>query len=138
MRPRFGLLGILAFVALALLIGGIGYSLGAATAQTAVVATGTAGPGTVVVPAYLHGWGWGWGFVFPLFGIFFLILLIALLFRAFRPRSWNGGGWGGHGGPWSPDDVPPAFRSRLETWHRQAHEQPNGNRTDTSGRTGTA
>jgi hypothetical protein len=131
MRGRFGFFGVLAVIVLALLVGGVAYSLGLAAGQTAtVVAPGTTvAPGTVVYPVGYGHVGWGFGFpFFGIFGILFVVLLIGLLVRAFRPRPWGGGGPGGWGrGGWSdgwsgrPDDVPPPFRPMLEAWHRRAH-----------------
>jgi hypothetical protein len=137
MGGRFGFFGVLAVIVLALLIGGVAYSLGLAAGQTVAVAAPGA-PGTVVYPVgYYHGFGWGFPF-FGIFGILLFFLFIGLIVRAFRPRPWGGPGrgWGGPGG-WSgrPDDVPPQFRPMLETWHRQAHGGSSTNPTDSSGPT---
>lgn len=131
MRGRPGFFAILAVIALVLLVGGVAYSIGLVAGQSVPVAVPGA-PGTIVYPVgYWHPFGWG----FPLLGIFGFLLVflpILLIFRAFRLRPWGGpGGWGGGYGPWrgwsggwsggGPDDVPPAFRPMLETWHRRAH-----------------
>ena len=130
MRGPSGWVKVLALVLIALLIGGVAYSIGLSAGQSQAVVPATTGTGTVVVPVQAWGWGWGWGFpFFPLFGILFFFLLIGLLFRAFRPRPWGwNGGYGprggyGPGGQWTPGDVPQQFQPMLENWHRQAHGQ---------------
>jgi hypothetical protein len=148
---RFGAFGILFILVFALIVGGIGYSLGVAAGPAATTASGT-----VVYPVgFWHPFGFG------LFGILFFFLLIGLLIAAFRPRRWSGGpgGWGHRAwgpGPWSsgpsgsgwgpgtgggPNDVPPGIQSMLEAWHRQAHASGGGTTgpggsTESAGSTG--
>ena len=134
----FGLFGILFFVVLALLVGGVAYSWGLSAGQTAVVG---ARHRRLSASGYWHP------FWFGIFGfLFFFLLHRALLLAAFRPRRWAAGPvagvrrrgpgagavrGGAQGGPerpgdreWLDRDVPPAFRPMLESWHRQAHGEP--------------
>ena len=124
-----GILRVLFILVLAVVAGGIGYSMGLANAGVA-----TGGAAVVYAP-----WGFGFGF----FGLLFPILLIVLLFGAIGGRRRGHGGWGygGHGyGPGSGprgdggarswgdpsgrSDVPPMFEPMLQSWHRRVHGEP--------------
>ncbi len=83
------------------------------------VVTRVAGDGEVVRvidDTHRGGGHWGYGpgpgfFLFPLLGIGLVVLLVGR-----GRRGYGGGGWCGPG----PGDGP---ESRMEDWHRRAHEQ---------------
>lgn len=117
-RGGSGWLRALAFLVTVLVIGGIGYILGAGTGGVVT----TAAPAGTVVYAPWHGFGF-FGFLFPL-------LFIFLLFFAFsggRGRGGYGRGSGPSGwyGPGEHRDVPPPYDAMLETWHKRAHGEPD-------------
>ena len=90
---RFGWFGLLMVLLLAVVAGGIGYSLGMSNAAAAAVSAGDA---TVT---YVVGTGWGPGLGgFPFFGLLFGFLVFALVIGIFRRAAWAGrGGWYGPG-----------------------------------------
>ncbi len=110
-------IGLLITIVIAAVVGVAAYQAG--------VAQGLATTGTAVAPAAYYGGpflGFGlFGFIFPLL---FLFLIFGLLRAAF------GGGWGGHryGGWGGPHDHGKWGEgpSRLEEWHKKAHEGPEG------------
>lgn len=143
--------GIVILSVVLLVLAGIGIAVGAYHAgeshgvaeQVQQIQT-TAPDGTevvrVVAPAYGYGYGWHGGFfpfgliLFPLFIIGTILLVKAIAWRTGPWRhGWGpGGGWsngpggpGGWGGP-GPGGPPGSreeFRERVESWHRQMHEE---------------
>lgn len=118
----FGFLWLIGGLLIALIAGGIGYSLG-------VGANVAAAGAPVVYPIY------GWHFGFPFFGLFFGLLFLFLIFGVVRRITWGRhaygpGGYGMHGyrmrgpgqGGWPQDKpMPPFADEMLQRWHRQAH-----------------
>ncbi len=132
---RFGFMGVIAALLIAVVAGVIGFGLGQGSN---VATTATDGPTHVI---YTH-WGWGFGGFGLLFGIFFLVLIFSLIRRAFwggGPRGWYGrGGWGHYGDPGRTHGMPPQAEPMLEDWHRRAHGQPGaGTGTPGTGTPGT-
>jgi hypothetical protein len=142
-----GFVSFILVLLVALIAGGVGYSIGVNSAVATAAATGD---GTVVV-AHTGWYGGFWGF--PFFGLFFAILFFAIIFGIIRRAAWGGPrgprGWGGswHGyGPygWTSGDpnapgsttttgnVPPGVDQMLKDWHRDAHG-PTTTPTDAQG-----
>ena len=100
---------ILVVVTIAVAVGAydLGVSAGAASTDAATAAPAFVG---------LHAVGW---FLFFPFGFLFFILFFGLILRAL---VWGGRGghYGGHYGSHQWGDGP---GSRLEEWHRHAHDQ---------------
>ncbi len=109
---RFGLLGVLAVVLLAVIAGAIGYNLG-------IGANVAAAGAPVAYPVY----GWGFGFGFPLFGLFFFLIFIFVIFGIVRRLAWGAGhrGHGRGGRSWERRDIPPFADEMLQRWHSEAH-----------------
>jgi hypothetical protein len=139
--------GIVILSVVLLVLAGVGIAVGAYHAgeshgvaeQVQQIQT-TAPDGTevvrVVAPAYGYGYGWHGGFfpfgllVFPLFIIGTILLVRAIVWRTGPWRhGWGPGGWGGPGGGWGgpggggPPGSREEFRERVESWHRQMHEE---------------
>jgi hypothetical protein len=145
---------ILALVLVAA-IAGLGfyaYRIGFTQGAVANLAASDGAARPAVPPMGYPGWGYpGWGFGFPFFGFLgflaplFLIFLVfavirAIFFRGFMMHRMGGGPFGWrhmHGmtpedvekakAEWEKGGIPPMFATRLENWHRHAHEEkPTG------------
>ena len=128
MRRGFGILGLIATIAIVAVVGAIAYQVGWSDgfAQHAPAATGGGPAAMAPYPGY-YGWygphmfGFGWIFgllFFLLIGFLFFRIVAFGLFGGWR-RGWGyygGRGWGMHGG-----GIPPAIDERMKEWHRQAH-----------------
>jgi hypothetical protein len=115
---RFGFLGILVTLAIALIAGAVGYAVGLGASGAAPAA------GPYVYPPFSFGFG--------LFGFLFFLLLFGLLIAALvrpgrhgGPSHWPSYGAGQHG-PWDRRDLPPFVEPMLESWHRRAHGETDG------------
>ena len=127
-------IGIVAFAALLLLVGAVGfvaYNLGvSAGAADAAIA---AGASVIYAPAAVSPFGIILGAFFLILALGFIVKVIAGPRRHRGSGSWGHGPWGmggpgRPGGPWSPDQetVPEPFKPMLERWHREAHAEPSG------------
>ena len=122
-RMRRGAIGALAGVA-AIAIGAIAYQAGVSQGiamRPPVASTPGAPGGTQVVPPtpypyYPYGYyrPWRFGFFGPLLTIFLFVFLFRMLF-------WGFWGWRRR---WLYD--PELGPSRLDDWHRRAHERMQG------------
>jgi hypothetical protein len=143
--PRFGFIGILGALLIAVVAGVIGYNLGLG----ANVAATTDGATHVVYAP------WGYGFGFGGFGLLFGILFFVLIFALIRRAAWGGRGWYGRGG-WGHyygdqghdhGSLPPQAQPMFDDWHRRAHGestdsgqpggQPGSGDSGSTGGTGT-
>jgi hypothetical protein len=111
MGHRFGWIGPIVVVVVALVVGAVGYNIGLSHGL-AMGAPAAGAPWAGMPYMWYRPWGFGFGFG-PLF-------FLLLFFFVFRPLLWGGF----YRRRWShahPYEIPP----RFEEWHRRAHEQMN-------------
>lgn len=113
MDRRIRWTAIAAAVLVAIGVGIASYNLG--VSHGLAVSSGNSVPAGAFGP---YGWHrpWGFGFFSPLFFLLFWFLLFRVFFwGGFHRRRYSYG----------PDEGP----SRLDDWHRRAHERMNQTRT---------